>query len=226
MIAYDVTLQSRDEDIEILTADDLHVPTTVTVTFRPKAEELYLLHTEIGPTYYEDVIKPSVMTLVRSEFSHYEHNQLAKMSPKIETEVLQKLVELLKGKPIQIDHIAIKHIRFEQRVTKSVSEKLAMEQLVDQKRFELDIARQEADIARTQAEGESDAIRIRADGEGKAIIIKGRAQAEAQEAIAKTLTPLYIQFKAFDGKSDSYYFIPTGKDGLPLIVNAGRDTRH
>jgi len=46
---YDVTLQSTDENIEALTKDDLHVPATVTVTYRPVAQELYRLHTEIGP---------------------------------------------------------------------------------------------------------------------------------------------------------------------------------
>ncbi|MBL8969789.1 MAG: hypothetical protein JNK56_04375, partial [Myxococcales bacterium] len=40
----------------------------------------------------------------------------------------------------------------------------------------------------------------------------------------KTLTPRYLQFKAFDQRNASYFFVPMGKDGLPLIVNAGGTT--
>jgi regulator of protease activity HflC (stomatin/prohibitin superfamily) len=221
MIAYDVTWQSKNESVEVLTADDLHVPTTVTVTYRPKAEELYRLHTEIGPTYYSDVISPVFVTLVRSEFAKHEHNNLARKSPEIEKEVVSKLRRALKGKPLEIDSVAIKHIRYEKRVTKSISEKLAKEQLVEQKKYELEIAKQDAEIARTQAQGRGDAIRIKAEGEARAIVIKGKAQAEAQEEITKTLTKHYLQYKAFDGNSTRYYFLPTGKDGLPIIINAG-----
>ncbi len=223
MITYDVTWQSKDENVEVLTADDLHVPTTVAVIYRPKAEELYRLHTEIGPTYFKDVIGPSFVTLVRSEFARHEHNDLARKSPEIEREVLSKLRQVLEGKPIEIDNVAIKHIRFEQRVTKSISEKLAKEQLVEQKKFELEIAKQDAEIARALAQGRGDAISIKAKGEAQAIVIKGKAQGEAQEAITKTLTKQYLQYKAFDGGSNSYYFVPIGKDGLPLIINAGQD---
>ena len=75
-------------------------------------------------------------------------------------------------------------------------------------------------IARTAASGRGDAIRIQAEGEAQATIIKGEAQAKAQDAIAKTLTGQYIQYKAFDSDSTTYYFVPVGKSGMPLIVNA------
>ena len=39
--------------------------------------------------------------------------------------------------------------------------------------------------------------------------------------ISKTLTKQYIELKAFDNPATRYYFVPTGKDGLPLIINTG-----
>ena len=68
--------------------------------------------------------------------------------------------------------------------------------------------------------GLSDAVAIRAEGDSKAIVLRGQAQAQAQEAITKTLSPQYIQYKAFEGNNTRYYFVPIGKDGLPLILNA------
>jgi len=220
MVAYDVTIQSRDENIAILTEDSLHVPTTVTVTFRPRASQLNDLHTRIGKDYYEDVIGPLFVTLVRTEFAKYKHNDLAKKGAAIESKVMIQLQDRLKGMPLEINQVAIKHIRYDNLVTRSISEKLVKEQKSDQKRFEVEIAAQDAEIARTTAQGVSDALRIRAEGEAEAIIIKGTAQAEAQRAINKTLTKSYLQYKAFDSDATRYYFVPTGKDALPIILNA------
>lgn len=57
---------------------------------------------------------------------------------------------------------------------------------------------------------------------------------EAQDEIAKTLTPLYVQFEmtealkqiALSGTNNSTVFIPSGAAGIPLISNAqGQVTR-
>ncbi|VAW63569.1 hypothetical protein MNBD_GAMMA11-310, partial [hydrothermal vent metagenome] len=187
--------------------------------YRPRESQLYQLHTEIGKTYYDDIIGPAFVTLVRTEFSNYNHNDLAKESANIEAAVLTQLRDKLKGMPLLIDQVAIKHIRYEQLVTKSISDKLVKEQEIEQKRYEIEIARQDADIARTTARGVGDAMRITAEGEAQAMIIKAKAQAEAQQAINKTLTKSYLQYKAFDSDATRYYFVPTGKDAMPIILN-------
>jgi len=220
MISYDVTWQSRSERVDTLTADDLHVPINASVTFRARPTELHAVHTRIGPMYYEDVIQPVFSTLVRSAFANYNHNDLARKSPEIENFVLARLRENLSDKPLDIDQVSIKHIVFDPNVTRSISTKLVKQQESEQKRYELDIAKEDAEIARTAAKGRGDAERIEAEGQAQAIITLGDAQAQAQAAIAKTLTKSYLQYKAFDGDATTYYFVPTGKDALPVIVNA------
>ncbi len=61
-----------------------------------------------------------------------------------------------------------------------------------------------------------DVTRIRAEGDAKAIVLKG--EAKAQDAVAKTLTTSYLQYKAFDSPATRYYFVATGKNGMPIIV--------
>jgi len=222
IIVYDVTWQTREEKVDVLTADDLHVPTAVAVTFRARQAELYRLHTEIGPSYYEDVIRPAFMTLSRSEFAKYEHNQLAKKGPEIERSILAKLRKTLRGKPLDVDHVSITHIQYDAAVTGAISSKLVQEQVAEKKHYEVQIAKQDAEIARTLARGRADSVRIEADGEAQAIIVKGKAQAEAQKAISATLDRQYLQYKAFDGKATQYYFVPIGKDGLPLIIDTAK----
>lgn len=220
IVRYDVTLQTRDEVVEVLTDDDLHVPVTVSLTFRPVVSKIRQLHLELGPGYYADVIRPKFSTLVRSEFARHLHNDLARNSVEIEHAILKNLRLSLIGKPLELDGVSIKHIRFDPKVTASISDKLAMEQRAEQKQFELKIAKQDAEIARTAAKGRGDSMSISAKGEAEAIVIKGKAQADAQKAIAQTLTHSYLQYKAFDSDSTRYYFVPVGKDGMPIIINA------
>lgn len=226
IIAYDIQWQSQTETVNILTADDLHVRTAVTVTYRPKAEELYRLQTEIGPDYYQRVIGPAFTTLARSEFAKHRHNDLAKEGPQIESAVLKNLREAIAGKPLEVDRIAIKHIEYDSAVTSAISTKLATRQRMEQKEFELKIAERDAEIARTTAKGRSDARRIEAEGEAAATVLQGRAQAQAQSEITRTLTNGYLRYKAFDSDATRYYFVPTGKDGLPIILNAESGTDH
>ena len=221
IVAYDVTWQSGTEDVEVLTADDLHVQTKVAVTYRPDREKLYELATRVGKNYYADVIRPPFVTIARNEFSKHLHNNLAKDSPAIEAAVLARLREAVEGKPIEIDRVSIEHIDYDQTVTSAISAKISAQQNVQKKEFDVKVAEQDAEIARTQARGQADAVRINAEGEAQAMIVKGEAQAKAQAAITKTLTPTYLRYKAFDNPGTRYYFVPIGKDGLPLIVNTG-----
>jgi regulator of protease activity HflC (stomatin/prohibitin superfamily) len=220
IITYDVTWQSKTETVEALTAEALHVPARVTVTFRPDPEQIYRLATEVGTQYYNEVIRPPFVTITRSEFAQHAHNQLAQHSPQIEAKILASLRAAVAGKPIQIDRVSIDHIEFDRGLTASISRKLEAQQTIEQKQFELAIAERDAEIARTRARGESDAIRIRAEGEAQATVLAGEGQAKAQAAIDQTLTPRYLQYKVFDNPATRYYFVPTGKNGMPIIFNA------
>lgn len=59
---------------------------------------------------------------------------------------------------------------------------------------------------------------------------KAKGIREAQDEIAKTLTPLYVQFEmtealkeiALSGKNSSVIYIPTGPDGLPVTATTGK----
>ena len=218
VFVYDITWKSATEKVEVLTADTLHVPMQVTVTYRPRQAELYRLATELGPDYYKDVIKPKFLTLARAEFAKYPHSQLAIKSPIVEQSITEKLRLALRTQPLEIDRVAISHIEYDARVTSAISEKRATAERVEQKTSELQIAKQDAEIARTAASGQADSVRILAQGQAEGMIIKGDAQAKSQSEISKTLTTDYLRYKAFDNSAASYYFIPIGKDGLPIII--------
>lgn len=235
IITYDIRLQSRTEKVEVLTRDNLHITTNVTVTFKPDEAELYRLALEIGPAYYGKIIEPAFVTITRNEFAGHEHNSLPQESPAIEAAILAKLRNVVKGKPIVLDRVAIVHIEYDPAVTAAISQKLATQQKLAQKDYEVSIADKDADIVRTKAKGDADALEIeagaqakaiglRAHGEAEAIELRGKAQATAQAAIAKTLTTRYLQFKAFDSSATRFFFVPTGKNNLPLFLDGDAHT--
>jgi len=96
-------------------------------------------------------------------------------------------------------------------------------------------AHNNAEVARISAENEQhvNSLRIAAQ-EQKVKIAEQDAQIRktnaigikaAQDEIAKTLTPLYVQFEmtealkeiATSGKNNTVIYIPTGENGLPIV---------
>jgi len=175
---------------------------------RPIASELYELQLEIGNAYYRNIVKPEFQTVVRSEMANYIMVEIPEKSAMIEGIILKKLKAKIKGKHLQLDAVTIDHIQFTPRMLSAIEAKLTKEQEKIQKEFELQIEEKDADIARARARGQADSAVIRAKG-----------QAEAQKIIDRTLTKRFLQYKAFESPNTKYIYVPTGKDGLPVIIS-------
>jgi len=208
VLVYSVQWRSYTEEIQVLTEDDLHIQVDVSVVVRPIASELHNLQMEIGSDYYLNIIKPEFQTVVRSEMANYIMVEIPEKSAMIEGVILEKLKDRIKGKHLQLDTVAIDHIQFTPRMLSAIEAKLTKEQEQIQKEFELQIEVKDAEIARARARGQADSAIIRAKG-----------QAEAQKLIDKTLTKRFLQYKAFDSTNTKFIYVPTGRDGLPIIVS-------
>ncbi len=112
-----------DEKFEVLTTGTLHIPVTGALTYRPVAQKIREFHTQIGPTYYDQVIRPVFMAFLRSGVAHHKHKDLARVSPTIDEKVLAQLRQTFEGKPFEIGRVSITHIEFDRGVTQTVSEK-------------------------------------------------------------------------------------------------------
>lgn len=89
----------------------------------------------------------------------------------------------------------------------SIRNVLATEQQQEQMVFRTEIAKRKAEITRINASAEAEAALIHAD-----------AKAKAQSVIDGALTPRYLQYKALESPNSKYFFMPTGKDGLPVML--------
>ena len=210
VILYDVRWKTQSEKVDILSLDDLHMEVEVALRLRPKPDELYFLHTEIGQQYYEQVVQQQFRSIARAVFSQYRYTDIPKESLKIQNAILAQLKENLKNKHLDLDAVEIKHVDYPERVKQAADLKLATEQKLLQKEFELKIAEKDATIK----------------------IIDAKGQQTAQKIIDSTLTPTYLQYRALDiqkalasGSNTSFYFVPVGVNGIPIILETGMENK-
>lgn len=208
IIKYDVRLTSYQEEIMILTSDELHTKLALSVAIMPIKEELPQLIKEIGENYYENIVKPNFFSITRGIMADYNYEEISTKSLEIEKIIKTELTKQLEGKHIYLDKVTIDHIMYSPLVTQATEIKLATKQKLEQASIEVKIAEKEAEIQRINAEGQRD----------------------AQQIIDKGLTQRYLQFKALQvqdklagSNNAKFFFVPIGKDGLPIIIDADGD---
>ncbi len=208
MLKYNVQLNSFQENVSILSADELHTSITLSVILRPIPDNLPKLALEIGDDYYNRIVKPEFFSVSRSIMAEYKYNMLSVNSPEIEQRILVELKERLEGKHIELNKVTLDHIMYSPVVTRATDQKLATQQQVEQKSYEIEIAEKEAEIQR----------------------INARGQRDAQQIIDQGLTQQYLQFKALEvqnklseSSNSTFYFIPIGEDGIPIIIDTAND---
>lgn len=204
MIKYNIQLNSFHENIRVLTVDELHTELTFSIILKPRTEELPSLELEIGKDYYQRFVRPEFISVSRAVIASYKYESLPAQSREIESKIFTELSKKLEGKHIKLEAVTLDHIMFSPLVTKATDEKLATKQKVEQKDFEIQVAQKDAEIQRIQAQGQSD----------------------AQKIIDQGLTTKYLQYKSLEvqekltqSPNSTFYFVPTGKDGIPIIVD-------
>jgi regulator of protease activity HflC (stomatin/prohibitin superfamily) len=210
VVLYDTRWKTESENVDILSLDDLHMEVEIALRLRPNEAELYFLHQEIGLNYYREVVQQQFRAVSRTVFAKYKYNDITKKSVEIQNAILAQLREAINGKHLDLNAVEVKHVEYPPLVKQAADTKLATEQRLMQKEFEQKIAEKDAEIK----------------------IIEAKGQQTAQRIIDSTLTPTYLQYRALDiqkalvnSSNASFFFVPLGPNGLPIILNAGVGTK-
>lgn len=205
IISYNIQWKKYQIKVPLLTKDELHVTITVSVIMRPDPEDLIPMELEIGKGYYKNVVEPKFFTITRNVFANFTHKEMSLKGPEIEQKILTELRSNLVGKHIELDNVTLEHLMYSPLVTRAVDRKLATQQAIEQKDYEIEIALKNAEIQRILAKGQKDAQRI----------------------ISSELNKLYLQYRALEvqeklslSPNAKFYFVPIGKDGIPIIIDA------
>jgi prohibitin 1 len=168
-----------------------------------KADQVYR---DLGPKFEEIVVKPQFRAAIRDNTVKHESKDLYTSGREVITqEIYKELVGDLKPRGIAVEKILLRRIQLPQLVVEAINSKLAADQEAQRMQFVLAKERQEAERKRIEAQGIQDFQKIVAQGLTDQLLRwKG---IEATRALAESKNTKTV--------------IIGGRDGLPLILNAG-----
>jgi regulator of protease activity HflC (stomatin/prohibitin superfamily) len=145
-ITYDLRWTSHKEGIHIHSKDGLHMDIDVAVVVRPDPRDIYALDVEVGPGFYDGVVKAAVFAAVRDAAGKFDHMQIATSTHEVEEAIRTALVEHLKGQHVEVSEVAIQHFDLPPDVEQAANRKAGERQLVSAKEVELALAERDAKI--------------------------------------------------------------------------------
>lgn len=202
---YDLREQQREERLDVLADNGLAISLDTSVLYHPIPAELYRLHTEVGPNYYDVLIGPLLRSRARKVVGRYSPEEIySTKREEVEREIFQEVTRKIEGKHLQIDAILIRDVHLPKIVEDAINRKLEQEQRALEMAFVLQRERQEAERKRVEAAGIAD----------------------FQQIISKGLSDKLLQWKGIEATeklalspNSKTIVIGSGKGGLPIILN-------
>ncbi len=172
---FDITYQTKKEEIGTTSTEGLGMELKVNVIFRPIISELYELDTEIGPNYYDEVIGPEFRSAARGVFARHSYAELQKNNDKIEDEIETELRKRIKGKHVEVASVTMESITYAPEIQQAIQAKLVGEQEAAKQKTAL-----ESDAVRKKLELEYQAEQTKLKSEA-AILQKEEEKKIAEE---------------------------------------------
>lgn len=162
---YRTQVQTRAEQLHVLSKDGASIGLDVSVWYRPIIEKLDSLQITVGPQYYDVVVAPALRGEARSIVGRYTPEEIySTKREEISSEILKGIANLLKNKFVFVENILIRNVVLPQNVSDAINLKLAAEQEAQKMVFLLQKERQEAERKKIEAEGIKEFNRIVSQG--------------------------------------------------------------
>jgi len=204
VIPYDTRVHEMKETLAVLSSNGLPIRVDASVRYRPDAQELYELQTQIGPDYDQKLVAPVVRSEARKVFGRYQPEEIySTKREEIERSIYDEVTKALQGKHVVVEAVLVRDVDLPDAIKTAIADKLAEEQRAQKMRFTLDRERQEAQRKQIEAEGIS----------------------KYQSIVRQGLTPEYLQFKGIEATAKlaespnaKVVIVGAGKGGLPVIL--------
>jgi len=203
----DLREQEHEEPLDVLANNGLDIKLTSSILYQPIPDQVYQLTTETGPNYYATLIAPYVRSSARKVVGRYTPEEIySTKREQIEHEIRQEVTAKLEGKHVRVNAILIREVHLPEVVQNAIQTKLEEEQKALQMEYVLDRTRKEAERQRIEANGIAD----------------------FQAIVSKGLTDKLLEWKGIDATeklvnspNSKVIIVGSGKNGLPVILNAG-----
>ena len=217
---YDLRMQTRDHDFQVVSKDGLHFDISLTIRWRVFRDKVVLLNQTLGPDYINKLLVPKVGWAARRVVARYSAEALFTEK---RTEVQELLYDLItNGSPengiaaeppgrrdpddvVELVDVLIRTVELPPQIRRAIENKLEQAQIVEEYRF---IVKRES--------LESERKLIEAEGIRK-----------FQETIAPAISDSYLKWRGIEAslelaKSPNSKIVIFGNSegGLPVIFDA------
>ncbi|XCN71413.1 MAG: prohibitin family protein [Candidatus Electrothrix aestuarii] len=206
MTHYNTRIQIIRHEFDVLTNRGLPVNLKIAVRYRPIFELLGVLHQRVGPDYPNKIILPQIESVLRKGLGTHSPEEIYTNKNLLLTGLVRRAIEEIGRKFVIVDDIIIREVKLPPGVKKAIEDKLVEEQRFLSYNFRLQAEKQEAERKRIESGG-----------------IRDYAENIAATMSEKVLRWHGVQatLKLAESPNAKVVVIGGGKDGLPLVLNAG-----
>lgn len=184
--------KAGDDSIRARTSDGQEVRLDASIIFRINYEQVVTLHIDWQNRYIEDLIRPVVRGLVRTQVSQFQAREVNSSARRDLEATLDRLLNAeFASKGLALDQFLLRDITFTDEYAIAIEQKQiaqeGMERTQHQAQQVRNLAEGERDKLKTEAEGRKAKIVTEAEGEAQAILLRAEAQAKALQLIAESI---------------------------------------
>lgn len=202
---WNVKLQEIKETAQVPSSEGLIVGLDSSLLFQVLPASAPTIRKTVGPDYIEKLVVPYFRNGLRDVVSGYEVKNI--YAEEGRREIAQKLTDYLSEKleprGIRVVDTLLRDVKLPERFRESIEAKLTAEQKVQQKRFELEQARKDAEIEIARAEG----------------------AAKAQAIVQATLSPSYLNYLWIKTLNENPNVIYVATEANMPLFRTARDLR-
>jgi regulator of protease activity HflC (stomatin/prohibitin superfamily) len=224
VVQMDTRVQKHEARYDAASVDIQAVHAVMALNYRLIGDRAPEVYRTVGLRYEQSIIDPAAAEVLKANTAVHAANDILQQRPKIKADVQDGLTKWLLKYGIQVTEVSIKDIRFDKDFELAVERKQIAQQVAEQKRYEVDQAKREAESKVARERGEGAAVQARAEGEAAALRLRAAAEAEYNAKVTQSLTATLIQqqyLSKWDGHLPQFV---TGSGGnlLMQIPTPGR----
>ena len=217
VVQMDTRVQKHEARYDAASVDIQAVHAVMALNYQLIGDRAPEVYRTVGLRYEQSIIDPAAAEVLKANTAVHAANDILQQRPKIKSDVQDGLTKWLLKYGIQVTEVSIKDIRFDKDFEQAVERKQIAQQVAEQKRYEVDQAKREAESKVARERGEGAALQARAEGEAAALRLRAAAEAEYNSKVTQSLTPTLIQqqyLAKWDGKLPQFV---TGSGGNLLM---------
>ena len=210
--------------ITVLDARGLPVSIDLTVQYRLNPANAPQTIATWGLSWEEKLINAVVREVVRNVIGRYKAEELPvkrnEIAAMIEQQIRQK-IDSFKNKPVFLESVQLREINLPPKIKEQIERVQIAKQEAQRMKYEVEKAKQEAQKRAAQAKGEAEAKKIRAQGEAERIMIEAKAKAQANKAIAESVSEPLLRLRQIEVQGKFNEALKANKDAKIFLTPGG-----